>query len=397
MSIFSIIQNSQQQLFSLQMKGRLPETAKTPASGSMVEQDKQEKADERVVGQAEKLVEATSAQTGTAQTESDEIVEDFKDAVDLNSALSRAVKDGADTEREMRIERMAQKIKAMKEKIRFATPEKAKRMLQELQQISKDFKTASLELRKAAEKVGPDTPNRVVDVAADATAYALDKTGGSSEVTLIDLLGYAEDLSSSLQSFMPRSAANVSDPEQLPSPTQEPSNTSPLSGNTDDMGSGQLSSLFGTLESSGFMDRLESELAQKNDAAFRTASVYAYAEQQHQSDSIYRQSRIESMRAEHEALTQLFEEIKLLAGQLETLVDKEDKDVQEAMESLITNLVQGYEILDADDLQEFLGAGRYAPSVGSIPDRSGNAGMTVSMSHISVETSVSISISGIVA
>lgn len=317
--------------------------------------------------------------------------------MDLNSALSRAVKDGADTEREMRIERMAQKIKAMKEKIRFATPEKAKRMLQELQQISKDFKTASLELCKAAEKVGPDTPNRVVDVAADATAYALDKTGGSSEVTLIDLLGYAEDLSSSLQSFMPRSAANVSDPEQLPSPTQEPSNTSPLSGNTDDMGSGQLSSLFGTLESSGFMDRLESELAQKNDAAFRTASVYAYAEQQHQSDSIYRQSRIEGMRAEHEALTQLFEEIKLLAGQLETLVDKEDKDVQEAMESLITNLVQGHEILDADDLQEFLGAGRYAPSVGSIPDRSGNAGMTVSMSHISVETSVSISISGIVA
>lgn len=66
MSIFSIIQNSQQQLFSLQMKGRLPETAKTPASGSKVEQDKQEKADERVVGQVEKLVEATSAQTGTA-------------------------------------------------------------------------------------------------------------------------------------------------------------------------------------------------------------------------------------------------------------------------------------------------------------------------------------------
>lgn len=162
MSVFSIIQNSQQKMFNLQMGGRLPETARTVAPSGSVSDGKAAKSDAKAIERAEKLVEATAPQTGDTQNEADEIVDEFKDAVDLNSTLSRPVKDGADTEREMRIERMAQKIKAMKEKIRFATPEKAKRMLQELQQISKEFKTASLELRKAAEKIGPDRPNTVV-------------------------------------------------------------------------------------------------------------------------------------------------------------------------------------------------------------------------------------------
>lgn len=407
MSVFSIIQNSQQQMFNLQMKGRMPETAKPPSNNPKDNDDAQQKADAKLIERAGQLVSTTTPQSEEAQSEADDIVEDFKEAVDLNSKLSRAVKDGADTEREMRIERMAQKIKALKERLRFATPEQAKRMLQELQQISKDFKTASIELRKAAEKIGPDRPNTVVDVAAEATVSALGNKDVSSEVTLTDLLGYAEDFTSSLQTIAPASAQTAADADpglastsgsSVAAPSEQASEqakeqateqTGPLEQNLE-----KIVSVFEALESSGFIDELQSDLARKNDAAFRKASVYAYADMQHQSDSFHRQSRIEGMRAEHEALSELFEEIALLAGQLETLADQEDEEVREAMASIIKNLAEGFEVLDEDDLQQFLGAGRYAPPSGV----GGDAGPStvVSMSSISVETSVSISISGVV-
>lgn len=103
------------------------------------------------------------------------------------------------------------------------------------------------------------------------------------------------------------------------------------------------------------------------------------------------------MRGEHEALEKLFEEIKLLAGQLEALVDKDDEEVRDDMEVIVKNLVEGFEVLDDDDLQKFLGAGRHAPPDGLSPAVGSGPGVRMSMSSISVETSVSISISGIVA
>ncbi|MBS8260405.1 hypothetical protein DYI23_09270 [Roseibium polysiphoniae] len=412
MSVFSIIQNSQQQAFNLQMRGRLPDSAELPASaqtGSQTSNQSEEdrtKADDANKERAEALMATTTELSGQENSEADDIVEGYKDAVDLNSTLSRAVKDGADTEREMRIERMSQQIAAIKERLKFATPEKAKRMLLELQQISKDFRTASVELGKAAEKIGPDLPNGAVDVAADATVAALGTASGSSEISVDDLLGIAADLGTSLQTNLTPATPEALETDPLvensqPQSTglQETASASSLENAAgEDTALGTLTSIYDALETSGFMDRLQNELLVKNEVAFREASVYAYAEMQHQSDSIHRQNRIEGLRGEHEALTKIFEEIGLLAGQLETLVDKEDKEVQEAMESLLNNLAQGFELLDDDDLQQFLGVGRYAsPAVTDLAGATSGSSVTISMSSISVETSVSISISGIVA
>jgi len=340
MSVFSIIQNSQQQAFNLQMRGRLPDSAKLPASaqtGSQTSSQSEEdrtKADDANKERAEKLIATTTELSGQENSEADDIVDGYKDAVDLNSTLSRAVKDGADTEREMRIERMSQQIAAIKERLKFATPEKAKRMLLELQQISKDFRTASVELRKAAEKIGPDLPNRAVDVAADATIAALGTASGSSEISVDDLLGITADLSTSLQTNLTPATPEAvetgtlaensqSQPTDLEETTPTNSSESAVQGDT---ALETLTSIYDALESSGFMYTLQNELLVRNEVAFREASVYAYAEMQHQSDSIHRQNRIEGLRGEHEALTKIFEEIGLLAGQLETLVDKEDKE-----------------------------------------------------------------------
>ncbi|WP_153768213.1 hypothetical protein [Labrenzia sp. CE80] len=412
MSVFSIIQNSQQQAFNLQMRGRLPDSAELPASAQIgyqtsnqYEEDRT-KADDADKERAKALIATTTELSGQENSEADDIVESYKDAVDLNSTLSRAVKDGADTEREMRIERMSQQIAAIKERLKFATPEKAKRILLELQQISKDFRTASVELRKAAEKIGPDLPNRAVDVAADATVAALGTASGSSEISVDDLLGITADLSTSLQTNLtpatPEAVETGSLAENSQSQPTDLEETTPTNSSEsavqDDTALETLTSIYDALESSGFIDRLQNELLVRNEVAFREASVYAYAEMQHQSDSIHHQNRIEGLRGEHEALTKIFEKIDLLAGQLETLVDKEDEEVQEAMESLLNNLAQGFELLDDDDLQQFLGVGRYASPAGTnLAGGTSGSSVTVSMSSISVETSVSISISGVVA
>lgn len=277
MSVFSIIQNSRQAHFNLQMKGRMPESAK-PATTDP-EDEKQAKANEQAKDRAIRLVEATTLQTGEEATEAEEMVEDYKEAVDLNSSLSRAVKDGADTEREMRIERMAQKIKSLKEALQFATPEKAKRMLRELQQISKDFRTASVELRKAAEKIGPDLPNTVVDVAADATIVALEKVTGSSEVSAGELVDLAEDFAEALQGALaPQPLPTGDSPAQLeasPASAERPAEAS--SGNTMTnreteteavLFAGDNSMQNDLFEQGGFANELQSMLKQKNDAAF---------------------------------------------------------------------------------------------------------------------------------
>jgi hypothetical protein len=377
MSVFSIIQRSQQQQFSLQTNGTpLPEVG--TAAGNRTK-DAEAKSAEKAKDLADSLTETTTPQSEEAQDEAEKMVEEYKDAVDLNSSLSRAVKDNADAERELRIERMAQQIKRMKEALRFASPEKAKRMLRELQQIAKNFRTASIELRKAAEKIGPDRPNTAVDVAADATSHAIQTKIGSSDVTPDDLAAAAGDLTSSLFATQPESTAAPADTPAGGVPFQD------------------VASLLDPTTLSDFATELQETLSQKKDAAFYQAAVHAYADLQHQSDSLYRKSRIDAMRGEHGQLLKLFDEIKLLAGSLETLVDKDDEQVQEAMTDIGKKLAEGYEILDDDDLQRFLQAGRYAPVGGLDTATQGASGITVSISSISVETTVSISVSGVIA
>ncbi|WP_346892151.1 hypothetical protein [uncultured Roseibium sp.] len=377
MSVFSIIQRSQQQQFSLQTNGApLPKVG--TATGNRTK-DAEAKSAEKAKDLADSLTETTTPQSEEAQDEAEKMVEEYKDAVDLNSSLSRAVKDNADAERELRIERMAQQIKRMKEALRFATPEKAKQMLRELQQIAKNFRTASIELRKAAEKIGPDRPNMAVDVAADATSHAIQTKIGSSDVTPDDLAAAAGDLASSLFAAPPASMAAPADTSAGDAPVRD------------------MASLLDPGALSDFATELQETLLQKKDAAFYQSAVHTYADLQHQSDSLYRKSRIDSMRGEHGQLLELFEEIKLLADSLETLVDKEDEQVQEAMTDIGKKLAEGYEILDNDDLQRFLQAGRYAPVAGLDTGTQGASGITVSVSSISVETTVSISVSGVIA
>lgn len=365
MTLFSIIQQSSQQQFELKMKGKVPLQQSSTGQRSREDAALQTSA-EKLKDLGAALVDTTSGETDEASSEGEDILKDFQDAVDLNSTLTRAVKDNADAERDLRIDRMAQTIARMKEELKFATPEKAKRMLRELQQIAKDFRMAAIELRKAAEKIGPDLPNGAVDVAADATSLAIDRKLGPEEVP-------PEDLARSVEG----PAAVLFNPL----------------GQTELPGQDQTGAMAGGL--GPFEDSLLPGLPAEKDATYFKDAVYAYAAAQHQSDSTYRQGRIEGMREEHDRLMQIFEEIELLAGTLETLADKEDEDVQEAFAALFEDLAEGFSLLDADDLQQFLGAGRYA-----LPDAAGSGAVpglsTVTVTSLTVETSVSVSVSGVV-
>jgi len=404
MSIFSIIQNAQEQQFSLQMKGRgvaLPDT-RDPAEKS--EDAKREKTTEKAVELATELIGTTSASGSDEESEASKIVEDFKDAVDLNSTISRAIKDSADTEREARIERIAQEIGRMKEVLKFATPEKAEKMLKELQQLAKLFRTASVELGRAAAKMGPDEPNRVVDVAADATAYAIDRETGGAQAAQAELMETVAEVADALMSSgfgapSPVAVANSGASAPNKAASTPPSQSGALLQDADQVGTASIvpaadpESPFLKTERLGYLvHSLQNSLYQANDAAFQKAAVYAYADFQHMSDSMYRQGRKETMRAEHETLMKVFEELKNLAKSLEALVDMEDEDTRERVIDVWKKLEDGLEILEDDDLQQFLGAGRFAP-IGRSEAGGGTVSSSLVMSSVSVETSVSITIS----
>jgi len=441
MSIFSIIQNAQEQQFSLQMKGRGINLPDTREPSEEAEDKEREKAVEKAVTLAKGLIETTSASQSQSQedTEASGIFKDFKDAVDLNSTISRAIKDSADTEREARIDRISQEIGRMKETLKFATPEKAEKMLKELQQLAKLFRTATVELGRAAAKMGPDTPNRVVDVAADATAFAIDRQTGGAQAAQADLMETVAEVADALLS----AGFGAASPGEVPAgdtsrqqagtlqaatpQTATPQTTAPKAAGptaTDQSGTAQSDQaqsgpaqsgaplqaadqdgtaviapaedpgqLFRKGEHLGYlMHSLQSSLHAANDAAFQKAAVYAYAEFQHQSDSLYRQGRKETMRAEHETLMKVFEELKNLAKSLESLLDMEDEDTRERVIDVWKKLEDGLEILEDDDLQQFLGAGRFAPA-GRGEAGAGTVSSSLVMSSVSVETSVSITIS----
>ncbi|MTI43225.1 hypothetical protein JM93_03811 [Roseibium hamelinense] len=426
MSVFSIIQRAEQQQFALQMKGKsLPSARTLPA-------DKTEERDEKAADKTKQLAETLVATTSSSNTgggnasqnsKDADILKDFKDAVDLNSTLSRAVKDGADAERQLRIERLTQQIERMKEMLKFVTPEKAEKMLKELQQLAKTFRTASIELRKAAEKIGPDLPNAAVDVAADATALALTNPQ-QAQADLLDTVSKITDtLLARLQgpattpASLDLSPAGEQRVKTIKTPasraesgheafvsTQPSAKTSPVYSGQDKAGNEKAVSqpLAASREDSlpvitgfaGVMTELQGAVQRANDAAFNTAAVYAYADLQHQSDTLYRQGRKETMRAEHEQLTKIFEELKMLAKSLEALVDMEDEENRERMLDVLVKLLEGFTVLDDDDLKQFLGVGEHTPLAA---DGAENGTRTISssmvVSSVSVETSVSITIS----
>lgn len=322
MSVFAILNRASQQQFSLRMNNDAPP------------QDKSAKSAQNLV----KNLNTTDAPLSEKEEEAAKsLVNDFTEVTQLNATLAQSVKDNQDAMRKEKIERIEQRIKQLKEMLRFATPEQAERLLKELKQVSKDFSSAAQGLNKDASNMGTGAPNAAVEAAANAFSSVIDNTLGSPPTLQLD-------------------------------PVTAPA-TVPVQDTAATAASGQVSGM-----------------AQKEELK---AVIYAYADQQAIADKTHFEQRVEGMREEHEALRKIGQELKMLAKWLEALAEKDDEDTKDDLDEIKDALKTADENLNDPDLRQTLGLDLEG-LIGS-----GSSG-PVSVSSVSVETSVSIGVSNIV-
>lgn len=281
------------------------------------------------------------------------LINDYKDAVDLNSSLSKSMENNKDAMRQERIARIEERIKQLKEMLRFASPEQAKRMLKELKQVSKEFSAAAKDLSKAGNDAGSGGVNPAVEASTNIVTSVIDSTFATSQTNASPLspTTTAETLSSASVEATATATATAKGYNASGEPTDP---NKPLTA-------------------------AEQKEELKSD-------IYAYADRQAEATKTHFDSRIDGMRDEHENLRKISEELKILAGQLENLADKDDKDTKKTIKDIWNDIKKGVKHLNDRGLHDSLEVG-----VASRPESS-----SVSASSISVNVSASISVSNIV-
>lgn len=346
MSVFSILNKASQQQFNLRLQ-----------NGAQPQPKSQTNAEALVTNLAGTSAPLTEKENETAQS----LLKDFTEATQINSTLAKSVKDSKDAMRKEKLQRIEQRIKQLKEMMRFATPEQAKRLLKELKQISKEFSSAAKDLNKAAENLGSTGPNSAVTAAADAFSSVIDSTlGNQAAPAVVPATGVATSVSEASPQASSTHTIN-------PSTTTETSQESPNNNNS--------------------IPPNEDELSGEQQKEHYKAAIYAYADQQYLADKTHHDQRVEGMRAEHEDLRKIAQDLKMLANWLEALADKDDEDQQDDLKEIKDALKAGNEDLNDPALQETLGIG-----LTDLAETSTGP----ATSSISIDTSVSIKVSNIV-
>ncbi|XYK82043.1 MAG: hypothetical protein ROO70_07485 [Labrenzia sp.] len=312
MSFFSIVSNASQQQFSLR-----PQT-----NGSGLQKS---------VRSAETLLDqignTASPLTEEEQKAAQDLLQDFKDAVETSVSMSRALQDNKDALREERLARIEARIEQLKELLRFATPEQANRLLKELKHISKEFSSAANGLKKAAGELGGGSGSSL-SATANAVSSVISSTLGSA----------SQPPTASNQGAVGSSAAQVATAKHLSEPAVSNPDTGTPSEYTGIKG--------GTATGRGSKTREEQTESLK-------AGVFAYAEQQAKSETAHKDSRIAGMRDEQDRLCKVGDDIEMLAKWLEALAEKDDV-TKDDLDDIRDELKAGRDDLNDPELLETL-------------------------------------------
>ncbi len=293
---------------------------------------------------AEALVKSLNSSsaplTEKQQDAAKSLIDDYKEAVDLNSSLTKSMENNKDAMRKERIARLEERIKQLKEMMRFASPKQAKRMLKELKQISKEFGAAAKDLSKAGNNTGPGASNPGIEASTQIVTSIIDNT------------------------FSP-TVPNAS-PLNATTPAETPAKATATAKGYN--ASGEPTEPTGPRTAAEQKEELKS-------------TVYAYADQHAEADKAHFDRRIDGMREEHESLRKISEELKNVAGFLETLADKDDRDTKKTIKDIWDDIKKGVGHLNDRGLHDSLEAG--------ITSQTNSSSNSTSSSVSSVSTSIS--------
>ncbi len=213
--------------------------------------------------------------------------------------LKEALEQGDDDLRMERINRLKEKIAALKERLKFATPEQAEKLIKELKQISKEFGQAAKSLNGGGTGVGVQTS--ITSTQALTTTSA---TTASTAATVSAAISAPAETDPVLASPGTRETANqpLHDARPSTSATDQP---------------GPVQDAF---------------------AAYSNAAAATFLTENNASERAGGYSSLSVRQAHSELLREIQDELKSIAGRIERLAknadEKDEKDLEEAKEEL---------------------------------------------------------------
>ncbi|TYC52843.1 hypothetical protein FMN50_16760 [Rhodobacterales bacterium] len=285
---------------------------------------------------SETLAKALSGTPGSEDEErARSLFETFKDSVEISSQLARSAEQSRDSARSEKVSKLKQRIEQLKEMLRFATPEQAKRMLKELKQISREFKAAAKDLGNASSAAAGGTGGAAAMANSGAGVSGIVNAGETSPGGEVSTVAATSALSED-----PAATANGAPAASALSDT----------GTT---GSSQDDNQTGV---PGEEQPEEDARDTKDTASWKadlTSAIQSYTEQKRDNDRAEKAGRQAALDQERDVLRKLARDIKQLAKQLKSKAeeDEDDRKSNEDYKAVARNLQDAERELNRFEIQ----------------------------------------------
>ncbi|WP_430514077.1 hypothetical protein [Pannonibacter phragmitetus] len=126
------------------------------------------------------------AKNGVLGEFSEEFLEGVEELLQLGNSLEDAVAKAKDDQRTDKIARIEQRIEALKERLKFASPAQAKALIRELKQLGQDFKLAAQSLSDGGSKTAAGQPGAGSSITLSASSSSSSLSDASATAVLAE-------------------------------------------------------------------------------------------------------------------------------------------------------------------------------------------------------------------
>lgn len=287
------------------------------STSAVVEQGRLDKQDAKLL---------SIARDGVLGEFSEDFLEDVEGLLQLGNSLEDAVAKAKDDQRTEKITRIEQRIEALKERLKFASPSQARALIRELKQLGQDFKLAAQSLSDGGSKAvaGQTAAGSSITLSASSSSSSL---SGASATAVLAEGDLAVETANALLG-LPAGSDPMADTASV--------STAQTSGSA----TAQGQSVEG--EGDGSQAETQAQLLLQVREAIATynstqVTVKAYG-------SAYDGSA--SKQADYDKLRELEKQIDLLAEQIGALADKDDEEQRKELEAAKREMDEGREALN---------------------------------------------------
>lgn len=283
--------------------------------------------------------------------------EEYENAVSIGRGLKKAADSMQDGMRGEKISRLKQRIERLKEMLKFATPEQARKLIKELKSISKEFKAVAKDLGEAASSLSSIASGAVPTPSAN-TADAVPVTPGGDASAPPGSTQPADDAGIATGQVLPATPADAKRDVAKPGAAQD----DPAAGAA---GSQDQTNLVGNPESG------EGEPGSQKQQAEAYTAIAAYTAASNEDDKRSSAARAGVLQGQRDTLKELAADIKYVAARLKLLLkqsaDADDKEAAKDLKKIDKLLREGERELGHPDLNQGL-AHSSSPSPGTASD-----------------------------